>query len=100
MSGHNNNSEEDFEQLQEKLQDRLRLEGWRAARDLLITQVAEMENPPAAARSPKSPSHADHPDHAKWVAKMRRAQHKKWAGMTEREKKLHLAKMAAGRKKK
>jgi hypothetical protein len=40
-----------------------------------------------------------HPDHAKWIAKMRRAQKTRFARMTKAEREDWKAKMAAGKKK-
>ena len=50
----------------------------------------------AKATHPRDPNH---PDHAKWVAKMRRSNKKFWAGMTPEERAARIAKFTAGRKK-
>ena len=42
-------------------------------------------------------THPDHPDHAKWVAKMARLHRAVWAKKTKAEKEAWKAKMAAGK---
>jgi uncharacterized membrane protein len=41
-----------------------------------------------------------HPDHAKFVEKMKRLRKREWAAMSPAKRKARLAKMAAGKKKK
>jgi len=46
------------------------------------------------------PRHPDHPDHAAWVKSVSAAQKKKWAGMSNKQRKERLAQMAAGKNEK
>ena len=58
-----------------------------------------------AARKPKlavagkqlHPRDREHPDHGKWLKKMRQVQKTRWAKMSATERQGQIAKMAAGR---
>ena len=58
--------------------------------------AAAKKAPPQTA--PKHPREADHPDHAKWLAKLRRVQKKHWNSKTKAEKDALIAKMTAASK--
>ena len=60
---------------------------------------AEMMRRRAVAEKKKSaklhPRDKSHPDHAKWVAKMKKVQRKFWKGLTVAQRKERVAKLAA-----
>lgn len=51
-------------------------------------------------KAPLSAAHKDHPDHAKWVAKMGRVRKEAWARKTKAEKEQWKAAIQAGKAKK
>jgi len=62
-------------------------------------QVAAAKNGQSLVKArfqPNHPRNVDHPDHAKWVAKMKKGRKKAWAAMTEAQQKEQVQKMVAG----
>jgi len=54
----------------------------------------------SAARPPKlHPSDPAHPHHKRWVKSISMARRRHWESLTPKERRAHLAKMQAGRKK-
>jgi hypothetical protein len=60
-----------------------------------------MRRPPTVKLvQPNHPRNADHPDHAKWVAKMRRVNRRTWNNLTPAARKARIDAAVAGNRKK
>lgn len=61
------------------------------------TKPAQPEVPRVKLVQPNHPRNANHPKHAEWLAKMRKANKKSWAGLTPAERRARNATMLKGR---